>query len=393
MAIRITVTASLMATMIAMAVGVSVATISTNAAGQVAATGTAPAASPISLYRAYEAALDAGNYAGAADLGLQAWQAARDRFPDSNPNKAALAYNAAWVLTIMGRYGEVVEPAAAAVALSGNASGTYDPGFARFLEAAARYKTTRPLATDEQNRLTGVIRDFARTMIDSPDLDVAVPVALTASAWAAVANRDFADVYTLSDLALKAFEKLEVRQGQPVADAYLARSVSYASTFERLSSPASLRNATMDAVRARQAFGTVPLNAPRTYYAAQAWAAAVRAVAVTADQENRLPDLDDIAIPQPGGLECELLERVRGFGREIVYPPTLRDDGMAGGAVVLARLAADGSVESTEVGASIPNAQFGQNAADAIKTWKYTIPAGYPAACRENFRTTVIYVL
>ena len=379
--------------MLAVAAGVLSTATASDATAQTVAPDTTPAVTPISLYRTYQAALDANNFSAAADFGLQAWQAARDRYPDTNPNKAALAYNAAWALAMMGRYADALAPASAAVTLSAYAGQAYEPRLAGFLHAVAHYKTDRALPPSEQQRLTTLIQDYAGSVMESSELDAVVPVALTAAAWAALSNRDFTNLSSLSNLALSGFAVLDVRQGQPLADAYMARAVSYSSSFQRLRSEEGLQNALMDSIRARQAFGTVPLDAPFTYYAAQAWAAAVMAVALTSDDDRRLVFPADVEIPQPGGLMCPQLERMGSLGREVVYPAYLSNDGMAGGAVILARLRADGTIESTAVGASIPNAQFGVNAAEAVRTWRYRMPTGFPAACLENYRITVIYTL
>jgi TonB family protein len=345
---------------------------------------------PIALYRTYTEALDRGDMNAAADLALQAWQAAKVSLPDTSANKASLAYNAAWALTLVGRTSEAAESADAAVAMAPIARGGYDGDYARFLQATVRHKTNEDVA--QRRQLSTLVEELGSKLLEQGDVDMMVPVALNAAAIASLADGDLGKAFRFSDLAIKGFDAVEIQQGGLLSDAYLVRSIS-ASRNRGLSNPRTLRQAVLDADRARVALGVVPRRAPARFYSAIAWRAAVQGIAESNGNVSEIRNLADLEFTPPGGLSCAALERKASVGRGIVFPAAPRSEYQVGGTAILAQIDADGRVTGTEVAASVPRVEFGQAAADGIATWQFEIPDGYPAACRENYMVTVVYAL
>jgi TonB family protein len=90
--------------------------------------------------------------------------------------------------------------------------------------------------------------------------------------------------------------------------------------------------------------------------------------------------------------ECRGLIR-RIAGPTIGYPAFAISMGRIGGAVIVTQLSPDGRVLQAQMGASIPEPSFGEEAIRAIRDWQFEVSPGTDAQCLSNYRIIVSFGL
>jgi TonB family protein len=386
------------ASLTALIVGAGLAVSATAAAALAQAVPQAPAETgamasqptAIQLYQRYEAALEAGDLATALSAGQQAWALARTTMPETSANRAALAYNAAWIAALAGSGEAIAAPAAEAVANAGVASGAYDPALAGLLVSIGAAEAN-PGTGLEQPLIDQIVLQ-ATPLIAGSQSDLVVPTALTRLSWRLIGNGQLFQARRLARLATDGFDGLNFRQGSRVGQAYLALAV--ASTTRGMDER-QLRSAVRAVNTALEAV-TGPGSAPGgTYHSAVAWRNALMGLAES--DFGHIPELDaELQTPpwleERNRLGCKELERARG-GAAIGYPSDARREALVGGALIRIDVAGDGRVTEAEVLASLPSPSFGEAAAAAVRTWRYQVDSSVTPACRQDYEIRIVYAL
>lgn len=341
-------------------------------------------------YRAYQTALETGVLQEARIAGVAAWEAARGNWPDTNPNKGALAYNAAWILTLANRSADAVEPAEAAVRLA-REGGPYLVEEARLLAAHAAL----PAQADPANgRQIAAVADLAEPLERRDTADTIVGVVLGNLARRELALENFTSGWRLAGRAIASLQRSGDADGALAVDAYTTRAVS--GIGRDLSTSRALEAYT-DLSLAVRAWGDPGENPGEAWYRLLSWQAAVNGLAASAGaRETEIRAIRDrtrTPWTRSNAADCGSGGLRRIEGPRIVYPPSALFRRRVGGAIVLIDAEADGTVRVVRVAGSVPRDEFGQTAARAIRNWRFEVPPGLPEACRTNYRVTVVYSL
>jgi hypothetical protein len=362
-----------------------------------AVTNSAPANAddPFAHYRAYEAAISAGNIQAASEAAQKAWRTGERVWNGDNPNLPGLAFNAAWTLGLLNKTAEAREPALRAVALAAQYPDKVNIKEAQFL---ATYAT--------------LVAQPSRGQIDAFDT---AAKALEGSAW-----DDFLLARSYSDAARIALNFNQARKAQQFVARGLAETQrlggdnsNLRTNFQVMQTMTSLqlgdyRRAVTEAVEARRIYGRPKSERDLNWASLAAWEAAARSVYLSRrlspsstgtriqNREDAPPDWnkDELRALSGGPEECRDIELKRS-GRDgpqgITFPASEMSDGMVGGAIVKAQLDQTGHVLSTDILASLPRPVFGSAAAQGISGWRYELPPGLPEQCRF-VNVTVMYV-
>jgi TonB family protein len=330
----------------------------------------------------------------ARTTGVAAWTAARDSWPESNPNKGALAYNAAWVQVMVGQGASAREAAAAAVSLARD-PGPYLPAEARLLLAAADLASAGPEAP---RALVTAVADAAEPLeqLDAPD--PVVGLLLADVARRELASNRYTASRQLSSRAIAALAKSGEGRSHSSIQPYLTRGMAQIALDNDLRAALS---SLKDINTALVLWGPPGEEPPEAYFRLLSWYAALRGLALSQgarDFETKrnafgddFPD-EDPRFDAQSGPDCPD-DMTKTAGPAIFYPNSALFAGRVGGAVIVAQLAPDGQVTDARVTASIPGPAFGQQAASAIRSWRYEVPAGTDARCLQNKRIVVSYAI
>jgi TonB family protein len=357
------------------------------------ASSTAPAApivnadDPIAHYRAYEAAIAAGDMNAASAAAVTAWRTGERVWNGNNPNLPGLAYNAAWSLGLAGKIEQAREPARRAAAFSATNPDKVAPKEAAFLLAYANLMTAPTKANVEAYNV-------ATRAVDQ-------------GGWGDfLLARSYSDgARTALNLKMPRIARDMVERGLAEVTRIAPESLVLRTNLLVLRTQSSLQmrefgQAVNEVMDARRAYGRPRSDRDTNWAALSAWEAASRAVYLSVYgndggpptgsriDNNRRPaqwtEEETTAISsQTPVCPKESLRRV-GLGGPsgISFPTKESNDGYAGGALVRAQLDAEGRVTSTDILASLPRPSFGDAAVNGIKGWRYNLPANWPVECR-----------
>jgi tetratricopeptide (TPR) repeat protein len=349
---------------------------------------------PLEHYRVYEAAVARRDMPAASDAANLAWRTGERVWPTGNPNLAGLAFNAAWALGLSNRIGEAQEPARRAVALAQQNPGSIDLNEARFLSAYA------DLMAKGTNLAAGDIEAFsevAKTVENGGWGDYLLPNALFDASRALLAKNKPRLMRDLTERGLAEVVRLAPN------DQNLRTNLLIIKTQAALQSR-DFALAITDAMAARRTYG-VPKTARDVNWASLlAWELATRAVYESIrgpDQatgsrvsaRNRAPQWEEgeeqrLRNEPPECREFKI-KRIGSGPTGIAFPIKESSDGFAGGAIIRASLDESGRVTNADVLAALPRPSFGTAAQQGIMNWRYEVPAGTPAQCRQADVTLV----
>jgi TonB family protein len=349
-----------------------------------------PADPVLSHYNTYLAALTAGRLNDARAAGVAAWAAARTAWADTNPNKGALAYNAAWIQTVTGQAAAALDAARAAVALS-RAGGPYLVEEARLLLASAELEAA---GAEAPARLVRAVDEAALPLEALEAPDPVVGRILADAARRELDRRSYASALRLAGRSIDALAKSgEGREVSSIAP-YLTRALAQ---LGRSNAPDSTLRALTDVNTAVMLWGPRGDNPPEAFYTLVAWQLALRGVAMANGKRG-----DDLSRTFFGTLQPPW-ERSRAAlcgtgwrrisGDDLSYPGSALFEGRVGGAVIVAQLDPAGQVLDARVAASIPAADFGERAVRSIRSWRYEIPAEADASCLRDHLLFVTYTI
>jgi TonB family protein len=343
-------------------------------------------------YRAYNAALEAGEHAAAVGHARSAWDAAEQELGDHRLT-AILAFN----------YGRLVlfdDAEGAQVALQ-RARGLLEAGiadlapgetqlYARYADFAADGPTWR-----EADRLREALLAFP---LDAPNPDASL-----APMWLRLATYDTAEerFHKAKESAVMAERAiLAVNPGwkEALAQAILLQGIAHLVSYPR--EVEDVQAAHNDIVRALKLFEPQddidsfdPLFAQ-----VLAWTAAANAALHALGNED-YPDHEGTDLERRedlpvfrfrAGTDCPTLEWERVAPD---YPRRALREGYIGAALIGYRLAADGTVQDARVLAEVPRETFGETALEAVQQWRVKeMPEGDPA-CFRNLTTTIQFVI
>ncbi len=364
------------------------------------ATASAQSQSPIvQHYRAYQAALDANDLAGAEREAAAALEASEARDGDGG-RTAVLALNLATVRFLDNNAAGALAPGQRALALAqahGEAATGVSPALAQLLVYRAELAATQDGAAE---RLAAAIEAAQRQRLPSSEIfDAALEHAVftfrnkrygeSARSWAIAANfsegarlrpahaRGMALTGRAAALVLDEVDGRRRRLDPDVA------SEAYGILVDALNVLATLPSVNTD--------GEVSL-AMRSYAEALAWRAVLHAK--LASDGQRIPEVRpaqgdgadglnevDAGAGAPAALAPRCLVRVEPRNASQLYPDDALMDGRLGGVAVLFRINEAGELEDVEALASVGGAEFGESAARA-RAWRVERRTDSPPNCR-----------
>ncbi len=348
-------------------------------------------------FDAYNAAIAAGDAAGADAAGAAAWQLAEQVWGDQRADTAALAFNLARLRADLGNWSEVAEPAERAVELAeaGSHGGSFALDDARYLAARAALALD-PANQRAQRQFRRVLDDRRSSGVQSPD-DVAGwtelgKVALSNSAWTdAIDALDAADELA-AGLAPQSRPDIAVLLGVAHFQQWrIPRHMAQDNITPRLAERAR-KSSLGSLVDALTAFERSIALQPKTPVGesvtdstatALAWHAATTAMLRTLDATEYEKYVAQSTHTWPieyDGRDCNF---------DWVTAPDQRGLSAAGrkyvGAVVLQfDIAEDGSLTNRELRAEVPSIFFGNQIEMESENWRVSEPDSLPEECRRN---------
>jgi hypothetical protein len=341
---------------------------------------------PIAHYRAYEAAIAAGDVNGAQVAAMSAWQTGEQVWAGNNPNLPGLAYNAAWSLGLAGKIADAREPARRAVELAGQYPDKVNMREAAFLDAYARLVNTPTKSSLDR------FQTAAANVSNGGWSDYLLPIAYVDAAKIAISvdaprlGRD------LVDLGLREAQQLAPNDNNLRTNLMVLRTQS--SLKLRL-----FGQAVNEAMEARRAYGPQKQQRDANWAMLAAWESASRAVYQSIyndgpatgsrirsrEQTANNWETDEYKKLTASPIPCDnegIKRRGPGGPVGISFPIAESNDGMVGGATVRASLDPQGNVIETDILASLPRPSFGTAAATGIAGWKYDVPSDVTSQCR-----------
>jgi TonB family protein len=341
---------------------------------------------PIAAYRAYEAAVNAGNLQEAATQAHRAWQLAETKWGDTQANTASLAYKAAWSAALIGKGSDRIDAAQRAVNLAALGKDTYTSDDAKFLLAYAQF-----LALPNEERANNFEPlSVAARAVEGTWNDVLIIDALINSAYASVGYYRGHKTIDLADRALAAITRLKPDDNTQKAVAYNLRGQG--RIFTRRNSD----EARADFVQARVLYGPMRRTDDTTWGHLAAWEAAAQAVVhsnVAAGERTgsrisrqsgrpiRLNEAQTRAIYGGDFSACDQVKRKHSVGSSVQYPQGAIHRGIVAGIVVRTDIAPDGTTQNVRLLGAVPGQRFGESAVRGVRTWHYEVPEGTPAKC------------
>lgn len=354
----------------------------------VATTSVAPSDDPIAHYRAYEAAIAAGDLTSASAAAVAAWRTGERVWSGGNANLPGLAFNAAWSLGLVNKIGEAREPAQRAIALARQYPGHVDLKEAGFILAYANMAVQPTKQNVEAFNTAAAAVDnggwgdflLARSYADGARnaLNVAMPRVARE-----LVDRGLAEITRLAPnnaglktnlLVLRTQSSLQLRQ--------FGRAVN-------------------QVMEARRSYGRPRGERDLNWASLMAWEAAARAVHLSVYGDSSQPEIGSRMLREDR-METWTKEDLKAVSRDIPgctideykrlgsrgpaginFPRGELNDGYAGGALVRAQLDGDGRVIGTDILASLPRASFGTAAVEGIRTWRYELPPTTPVQCQS----------
>lgn len=348
---------------------------------------------PLISYRAYAEAVNSGNLPEAARHGTLAWQLAETKWGASNPNTPGLAFNAAWSAALIGKSAERIDAARRAVELAPSARGAYTLPEAQFLLAYAEYFATpvaaRPSAAP---KLAAAALPIEATWSDY----LLVNALVTSANIGASRNRGRATV-AIAERALVAIDRLSPNDKESRVMALFARAQG------RLAAGYDQEEAVADLIQARVSYGPMRYADDKSWGALAAWEMAARSVVITEDryantttgsrltrrtgralkmtkdQERAIYSERSLTNVDPS--QCEAVTRNRRAGSDIAYPSGEITDLRVAGVVLRHDIDTTGRVTNARLLGAVPEGMFGSSALNAVRTWRYIVPANTPAIC------------
>jgi TonB family protein len=361
-------------------------------------------ADPIALYKAYDEAMNANRLNEAASFATQAWQAAETKWGTSNPNTGPLAYNAAWSAALVGKSSERIDAARRAVELARGRTEGYTLPDAQFLLAYGEY-----FATPEKDRPSAAAKlAVAAVPVSTTWNDFLIVNALVTSANVGVGPSRARATIDIADRALASIDRLTPEDDNSRVMALFARAKG------RLLTGRDREEAVADLVQARVVYGPMKVADDKTWGALAAWELAIRSVISTAQiNQNYTGTRISPRTSRPIGLtpeqsraiytnpfsprvakeQCEGVDRIERVGSDIQYPFGAANDFKVAGVMVRTDMNEDGSATNTRLLGAVPAGEFGESALRAVRTWKYAMPVGVPAACRRDRDIAVSFVI
>jgi TonB family protein len=343
-------------------------------------------ADPIAAYRAYEAAVNAGNLQDAATQAHRAWQLAETKWGATRANTASLAFNAAWSAALIGKGPERIDAAQRAVDLAELGKDAYPADDAKFLLAYARFLA---LPTEERANNFEPLSVAARA-VEGTWNDFLIIDALVNSAYASVGYSRGRKTMDLADRALAVITRLKPDDNNQKAVAYTLRGQG------RLFTRRDYDEAMADFVQARVLYGPMRRTDDTTWGHLAAWEAAARSLGLSnnevgertgtriARRSGRPISLDEAqtrAIYGDDYSKCDQVKRKTSIGSSVQYPQEAINRGIVAGIVVRTDIGADGRTQNVRLLGAVPGQMFGEAALRGVRTWRYEVPEGTPAKC------------
>lgn len=348
----------------------------------------AAAADPVIVhYRAYEAALQAGDLARARQEAVAAWSLAQAAWPDSNPGKGALAYNAAWIQIVTGSAAEARDASGAAVRLwrAGSPYLEQEAGLmARRAALAQPGAQTRPQEVEAVAALAADLEQRDR-------VDPVVGLILADLSQMQSRNLRSDRGQALAARSIAALGKAGEVPGPVAARAFIARAQA---VLGRGNSPRLVVAAYRDLARATLLYGDPGVTPAEDYYSLTALRLTLLGVARSLRVSPR--DLEgDIWLGRgdPGIIgQPDCPQSVAIARRTTLDHGQLGDvPGILGGVILLVDIRRDGSVAAARVAASLPSRRLGEQTREDLLRWQFAVPPGYPERCLAAYPVHVSY--
>jgi hypothetical protein len=369
--------------------------------GVLALTAQAPGDPVMTNYRAYRAALQAGDLAAAESAGRAAWQAANASEPNAT-RTGVLALNYAKV-ALANQHREAAHDAAQqAVTLAGSAPGAgLDQLSARLV--LGRTELVRGASAQDVGQLLETINAaHGRADLGADALEAANDL----GQWALnerhfqIAANSFDQAASFSDMAQGDHDlaRGEARTAQGVALVALAtssevdewgRGIGVTGSYIRAADQGdAYRQAQAALVQAEEAVFPLAMERPtdngltvaqRTYATARAWRTVINA-RLTSDHQGRLPDPQvnlrvRVTDPRPF---CAIRVVEEPQAR---YPGGSGDHGEFGAVVTRMLINPDGSTRDAQVAAAVPE-RFGVPVRSVASRWRVERTAESPDDCQ-----------
>lgn len=347
----------------------------------------------LAAYRAYNAALAAGELGTAATQARAAWRAAERELGDHRLT-AILAFN----------FGQLVvfRDAGAAYPALSRARELREGGIADLAADMTRlYLDFAEFAVDgptrrEADRLRKSLEAFP---LDGPDVNPDLALMWLKLALHDAAEERFRKAQESATTAEQAILATSPESKPALAEAILIQGIAHLVPFPR--KVKDVQAAHNDIVRALELFEPqADIDSFDPLFAhVLAWDHAARSALRSLDKED---------YPDHEGTDWKDREHVHVFRHQDTancpkleweeresphYPGRALRKGYIGAALIGYRLAGDGTVEDARVLAEVPKETFGEVALDAVKQWRVKeIPPGDPA-CFRNLTSSIMFII
>lgn len=358
---------------------------------------------PLAAYKSYNEALDAGRIREAAGFAAQAWQAAEAKWGASNGNTAGLAYNAAWSSALIGKSAERLDAARRAVELAPGATQSYSLQEAQFLLGYAEY-----FATDAKDRPRAAAKlAQAALPVENTWEDFLVVNALVSAAFSGASVAQGRTTIAIAERALVALERVSPNDSENRVLALFARAQG------RLISRTDQAEAVADLIQARVSYGRMRNPDDKGWGALAAWETAARSVVMSnnssfsqtgsrisprTSRPLKLTEEQERIINAPleangQDVDCEGVKRDRRVGADIQYPPGAARNFEVAGVILRHDMDVNGRVINARLLGAVPAGEFGEQALQAVRGWKYELPVNLPSQCLIGKNVSVNFVL
>ena len=355
--------------------------------------GPAQAGSYKAEYKAYNAALDAGDLAEAIKHAEAAWRAAEEELGD-NETTAILAYNFANAV-YFSEPDRAIEPLKRVIALAGSQDEMFGADQPELMLALSAYRS-EPTSKDKRTKLHSVLKQSEETKRK--------PALLPARAWTVLATdyinfSRFARAEKYSNFAISNYETVSDKSPEEFAQALIIAGVTRTAKATKTS---DIAEALYFFDRAIDLFP--PQKDIETYHPLLATALAWHATAYSVAASNRriniksVHDLADEKLGVEAGIptwetprpnDCTFSSVSRDVPK---FPDQAARDYEVGAVLLGYHLDNDGKPEGLRILGEVPYASdFGKAALKAASTWQLNLAEPTRPECQRNLTTSIPY--
>lgn len=357
----------------------------------------APNTDPVLAYRAYETAIKAGKLVEATNFAYEAWQAAETKWGASNPNTAALAYNAAWTAALNNQPTKGIEPAKRAITLATVAQQAYRPEEAAFLLA---YSDFFAASTDEQTKKSEELVKAAKAVQGNWG-DLLIVDALIAASYSLVSGNRSAQANEAAAISLSELVRINPSDTRRRPMALLVKGISRMRLGESFDGQS-------DVLEAQLAYGKMRRPDDADWGKLQAWGLVMDSVARSAGardnqtgsrlrNDRRSPRYltdDEQKLIYDSKPECADQPAPRRIGGDAIRAlPASKSWMHIGGVFARVDISVDGRTENPRILGVVPEQDFSEQVLKALNTWRYEVHPGTLEQCRKDINIAVVFTL